>query len=191
MKVSGKAGVLVFSGLLLVVGMASANVLDRFGVVSGEADVDGPTFYTAEIDDSMKLKINEEPTEEENFPYRQIGPDYSSEFFVSPDINEGSWYEMKVDFYVKAKTADDTESGKIQASFLYDTENSVDNLICSEDIYVNSSKYSEEKASCISDQSSEVSLADITGFTYKLEGGRSREFNIQADGVTRVEVGAQ
>ena len=45
MNISGKAGALVFSGLLLVVGMASASVLDSFGVISGEANVEGPTFY--------------------------------------------------------------------------------------------------------------------------------------------------
>jgi len=190
MKVSGKAGALVFSGLLLVVGMASASVLDSFGVISGEADVEGPTFYVAEIDEDQVLKVNEEPAESENFDYRSIGPDYSLEYFTSPDLGEGEWYNMTLDLYVKGKAMD--SPGNIEAEVMYDSESEQDILICSTNIMVDSTEtYKEFSSSCDSKEASEIDSSSIEELTYKLEGGGDKKFNIKPDGVTRVEVNAQ
>lgn len=191
MNISRKIGLLVFVGLMLVVSMASATILDKFGEISGEADVEGPTFYVAEIDGEDVLKVNEAPEEDENFLYRKLGPDYSNEFFVSPGLEPSSWYNMTVDMYVKAKAVNGTNSGNVQASFLYDTENQKDILICSEDIKIDSTDYAEFSNSCSVGEDTNINSDEITNFVYKLDGGREEAYRIQADGVTRVEVNAQ
>lgn len=190
MSVSGKTGVLVFLGLLLVVGMASASVLDSFGVIGGEAEVTGPTFYVAEIEGEQVLKVNEKPEGSENFNYRSIGPDYSLEYFTSPDLGDGEWYNMTLDLYVKAKAMD--SPGNIQADVIYDSESETDVLICSTNIKVTSTdNYEEFSSSCESRPESNIDSSKIEKLTYKLSGGEDKKYHIKPDGVTRVEVNAQ
>ena len=172
--------------IILAVAIGSADILEAYGTTVGDSNVSGPTFYAAEIDDELTLKINKAPISDQKARDIQVGSDYSSEFFVSPNLEGKNWYEMKIDFYVKAKAVDDTSSGNIQASLLYDTESSSDNLICSTDIYVNATKYSSQNSSCTSEDN--IQSQNITGFTYKLDGGREKKFNITADSTTRVEV---
>lgn len=181
---------LVLAGFLLAAGMGSASVLDSFGIISGEADVEGPTFYVAEIGGEQVLKVNEEPTESENFAYRSIGPGYSLEYFTSPDLGEGEWYNMTLDLYVKAKAMDNP--GNVEAVVKYDNSTQEDITLCIADIYVDSTDdYEEFSSSCQSREESKIDSSKIKELTYKLSGGENKKYHIKPDGVTRIKVNAQ
>lgn len=177
-----------FVGLfVLAAGMGSSAVLSSFSSITGEADVTGPTFYVAEVDNEQVLKVNEEPVASENFDFRSIGPDYSFEFFTSPQIEAGEWYEMRIDLYVKAKAMD--SPGNIQADVLYDSESEKDILLCSTNIRVESTdEYREFSSSCTSRPESDIENSKVEEITYKLSGGEDKKFNIKPDGVTRFKV---
>lgn len=183
MNISRKVGVLVFSGLLLVVGMASASVLDNFGEISGEADVEGPTFWAAP---GGELLINEQSDTDGNPDLD--GSTQEREFFRNLDLNDGEWYPVKLDYFLEAKiTSESTEEkGNMLLSLEYQTEDGFD-TICTETVKVNTSSYGEYQASCTGDISGNVS-----GFQYKIEAKNlDAKYRIQAYDYTRVEVNAQ
>lgn len=177
----------VLAGVLLAAGMGSANLLDSFGMVSGEADVEGPTFYIAEIDDEDVLKINEAPSSDEEINARKLTDGFGTEFFTSDEVSPAEWYEMNPEFFVEVRAdSDEDEGDNIEVSLLYDTQDSSDNLICSENIQVNDSDdYKVLSADCSGDPEHD----EIERFKYKLTGGSDSEFWINDD--TRVEVNAQ
>mgnify|MGYP006275075163 CR=1 FL=1 len=183
MKVSGKAGTLVFSGLLLVIGMASANVLDSFGVVSGEADVEGPMFYPAD-DGEDYLKINEAPDQDEEISYTTIGPE-DVQLFSSANVGGYQWYPVEARSVVEARTDGDTAEGNLLSEFGY-TSNGDSYVICTAEVFVNSSEYIVHEGSCTGQINNTVDR-----FYVRYKGGVNEEFAIQSQGETRVEVNAQ
>ncbi len=183
MKLSGKAGALVFSGLLLVVGMASASVLDSFGVVSGEADVEGPTFWAAP---GGQLWVNERSDTDGN--YELDGANLEREFFTNYEIDGGSWYPVQLDYYVDAKIRDesDDDSGNLALSLRYDNGDGYES-ICTQEVLVDSGSYETYSANCSGSISGQPSK-----FQYEIEAtNENADYRVQAYDVTRVEVSAQ
>lgn len=183
MNISGKAGVLVFSGLLLAVGMASASVLQSFGVVSGDADVEGPVFYPAD-DGEKYLKLNEDPNSDEEISYRTVGPE-DVQLFTSNNLGGYQWYPVEADFVIEARTDGDTEKGNLLSEFGY-TSDGNSYAICTAEVFVNSSEYSVHEGSCTGQVNNKVDR-----FYVRYKGGVTEQFAIQSQGETRVEVSVQ
>ena len=183
MKISGKAGALVFSVLLLVVGMASASVLDSFGVISGEADVDGPTFYAA---DNERL-ILEEPSGDLESDYSQVGPDPGDvEFYTSRDFGGKGWYDAEIEMYATVNKENEGKDASLEMEFEYQTED--DKWDGCKDYAnfqdTNGGDYQVVEGSC------KVNITgEVTNFQYVLSS--NDELGLQAQGKTRAKVSAQ
>lgn len=183
MKLSDKIGVLVLSGLLLVVGMASASVLNNYGIISGEADVQGPVFYPAD-DEEDYLKINEAPGPDEEISYTTVGPE-DVQLFSSTDVGGYQWYPVEARSVVEARTDGDTAEGNLLSEFGY-TSNGDSYVICTAEVFVNSSEYKVHDGSCIGQINNTVDR-----FYVRYKGGVTEQFAIQSQGETRVEVSTQ
>lgn len=90
---------LVLAGFLLAAGMGSASVLDSFGIISGEASVEGPTFVVGS-DNSLVL--------EKDFDYFEHGfpsSDLSKtelDYYSDEGLPDSDWYPMKLKYSLYA-----------------------------------------------------------------------------------------
>ena len=99
---------LIGLSVLLVAVSGSATVLDSFGVVSGEASVESPTFY-ADSGDSLILN----PPEDASGNHQSLA---NGANFVFGNSKE--WYPMNVDFAVEARFEDEPSQGVTQTEVI-------------------------------------------------------------------------
>lgn len=137
---------LIGLSVLLVAVSGSATVVDSFGVISGEASVEGPTFYL----DSGKVL---EPNIQDQSGWAKLNDTYT--FSESKD-----WYDMNVngDLYLKVDPKESVSSVSDGDTFTTNVtvevgENSCDDSIDVEYIDGDDGGYSEYSFDCKVDAS--------------------------------------
>lgn len=180
MRTKSVALVAVF---VLAAGMGSAEVLSSFGVVSGSADVEGPTFYAA---DGEEL-ILDVPDADERSDYSQIGPGPGDvEFYESLNLEGKEWYDIRADMYATLNKENNGTLASVKMEFNYKSSSGSWNG-CSKWVDFNDTNggdYQVVSGSC------DVSVpGEVEKFEYVLSS--RDELGLQAQGETRVEVNAQ
>ena len=175
--------VALFAVFVLAAGMSSADVLASFGVVSGEVEVEGPTFYAAD-DEELILDV---PEDDERSDYSQVGPGPGDvEFYDSLNLGGKEWYDVRADMYATLNKEDNGTLGSVQMEFNYKSSSGSWNG-CSEWVDFNDTNrgdYQVVSGNC------DVSVpGEVEKFEYVLSS--RDELGIQAQGDTRVEVNAQ
>lgn len=94
---------MVLAGLLLVLGISSASVLDSFGVVSGDAEVEGPTFYVA---NDERLVEGQNFGSDDHFTYSTVDKS-TLDYYTREGLPESDWYPMNLTYYLDAELETD------------------------------------------------------------------------------------
>lgn len=175
---------LVLAGFLLAAGMGSATVLDSFGVISGEADIEGPTFWVGSS--SMLYLEKQDP-----------GATATGDTFSYDFSNPSAWYDMNVDMYANvSKDSGESSNTQVDVKFAFEAFNengdSIDRCeVVKEDIVgeePDSGIDNQESANC----SLKLGNNKVGEFEYMIEGNSTGdELNLQRYGDTRAEVNAQ
>lgn len=175
---------LIGLSVLIVAVSGSANVLDSFGVVSGETSVEGPTFWVGE---SSELYLEEQDgvtstTDRAEFVY---------------DLGSSSeWYDLTAE--MKTRVAENNDSvDKINVTLDFQALDSNGNVVsnCKQ-------KYSENVSASYDDSETGVSNtvsgscdidldSQIDRFRYIVETDKGNDMAIQRYGDTKIEVNAQ
>lgn len=150
---------------LVFVSFAYAGVLEYYGKIVGNANVEGPIFY-ADFSQG-KLLINVLPSESNRTSFNG-----SNSFFIyTDDITTTNFsYKVKCVFSVKAWSNQDNQKLKLYCRY-HNNESWVD--ICSTDIVISTSP-SVITASCSSQLDA---LINVTNFGYRFEG-QSKDMNV-------------
>jgi hypothetical protein len=160
---------------LLVVSLAYAGVLNYYGKIVGNVNVQGPIFYASTncSDSVCKLYINSLPSE------------YSGEltkgyvYFKSEPLGVDNWYKARWKIFLKLKGTTDNQ----KVDYDLRLRNSEYKTICSSFITISTS-VSETSISCNSDK-----IEGLTSQYYlELKLTSENNFVIYADGSTRIEV---
>lgn len=177
---------MVLAGLLLVLGISSASVLDSFGVISGESDVEGPTFYVANGD---RLVAGQNFDSGDHFTNGVLS-DRETVYFDSSDLPESDWYPVELNYSIQAEidaSESDVEFADIDAT-LRGKKNKESYKICTGEFRVN---VTEDKKvfsdTCKGQLSTEVDQLELE---YNLITENTR-VQYAATGDTKVEVNAQ
>jgi len=176
---------LILAGVLLAAGMGSANLLDSFGVISGEADVEGPTFWT----DSGSSIVLDDPGS--SYGGSLEGKDLNTWEFEG--LNGEDWYELQADLFLRARLTDDSdvESADIAMEFrpFDDNGDLLKSEVCKDLITIEKDDdLQNEDGSCEADYSD----IGVHEFDIKIESSNSdADVSFSQGSDTRVEVNAQ
>jgi hypothetical protein len=185
----GKESLVVFGIVfLLMISIASAGILDYYGIVKGYADVIPPTFYAypESIEDYRlyKLGINNPPSTSGEISITD------GEFvgFTTKALEITDFYQANYNFYIKAKL-DSLSSRDLSLELWVRDDNTGDlkQLICGDKVTVDSTDYRTYETSCSSES---LTLSESDSFYWKIYGLTTASINymIMVDGNMRIEV---
>ena len=178
---------LIGLSVLLVAVSGSATVLDSFGVISGEASVEGPTFWVGEND---KLYLEEQ----------EPGSTATGDTFGYELSSPKTWYDMNVDMYANvAEDSGNSESNQVDVKFKFEALDSEGNLIDSCNVVetdIDAEKTNDGIDNVVHMESEDCMLdignTEVENFEYMIEANSTgNQLNLQRYGNTRVEVNAQ
>jgi len=184
---------LALVSLVLASGLASATLLETYGRILADFEVEGPTFYATNnsVSSGVNLReteLNEFTTEPGNTSFRD--GDFIA--FTSGPLNVTGFYPIQFNFQINASTNQPDQQLELRA-FTYDQENDkINDILCSTLVTVESSDYQTYTASC--QTSGDLSLDKNEGFYWKISGWNTNEtvqFNFSLDNSTRFEVSDQ
>jgi len=174
----------VLAGFLLAAGMGSANLLDSFGIVSGEADVEGPTFVVASED----RIIPENKFEDDGFPWKPLDKT-TLDYYSDTGIPESNWYPMELTYYLDAEIDGDDSPGLVEVEMtLRGKDGSNSYRICTGTLEITNREDKEVvEDSCEGELGAEVNEFELELNLITDDG----EIQYSGTGDTRVEVNAQ
>ena len=173
----------VLAGVLLAAGMGSANLLDTFGTVSGEADVEGPTFWT----DSSGELLLEDLGGQTGSTLEQD----ESESWRFEELHGNSWYEMNPDLFLRASITDDSSQEEVEVElelrYIDEEGTARPESSCESTVTIDDQDTNNYDTDCESD----FSDLDVYGFRYQVANNQGGEIRFSQGSDTRVEVNAQ
>lgn len=181
----------VLLGIFLI-GIASAGLLDYFGIITGEVTVEGPTFYanSQEIDlfgGVKELSINTFIT---STAYYNITGGGSKIFWTEEFDEPLDFYKPELKLYTRAKIVEDGEIPKgIDLIFgYYQGDDTYE--ICRGTILVDSYALKPYDTMCDNYQEQNLPIKDIDGFYYEIKGKATPNVNTMIS-LTNQETKAQ
>ena len=170
----------VLAGFLLAAGMGSANLLDSFGVVSGEANVEGPTFWT---DSGEDLSLEDPGTVQGANPTADPG---SNARWVMDDIGGYQWYNVSTEVKLVAKNGGEEAEATVRFARMVDGVPQDDDACRISNVNFDNSEFDEYTLNCDADWEGDV----VEGFELRVIGEKNT-VEIEQGGGTFVEVNAQ
>jgi len=170
--------------LAILISLAFATTLGFYGKINSITTIQPPKFYasTTKPDGSVyySLYINNLPDEAKG---TLTWYDRNSIFFVSLPINVTSWPPANWTIFLNIAT------NKVGSGIEIILEVIDKNLICSQQITLNSNSNETYEINCASDGISNMSPDDMLYFEVRgLAMETTTEYTIYADGTTRIEI---
>lgn len=182
-----KEALIGFSVLLVAVS-GSATVLDGFGVVSGEASVEGPTLWATSGD----LLVSDEDDVSSTGAYTNItNGENEYEFFKLDRINANTeWYEMEPEVFVELRS-EESNGEAVNVTVTFGNYDDADRS-CSSTFEVEGSEYDIYSTENTENFDCKIDTAPEGNLELRVEmDDTSEEARMKYTGNTRVEVNAQ
>lgn len=188
-----KTKIIIILGMIFLIGIASANLIEYFGRIEGTVEVKNPVFYLDKTDimndGSLSLKLNDNAINGSYFQLKSAST--SSKELFSEQLGINNFYSQKFKIFLDTKAYNLTtgESGSVYISIFTTKENGrVKDVLCNT-LLIGINEQNIYEAECIPTQNFMSNMIETDRLKLLLNDGSSFDSYLRVYyGYSRIEV---